>query len=113
MGDEYRVEVSGRADGPIALGPHARATVNNVGAPVTPADAAELLDLLERLIDAHAGEIRDPDKASRDLADVRGELEEASPDRDRVLDALRRLAARAAEVTVIVEVVSKVRELFA
>ncbi|MDH2429666.1 hypothetical protein [Sphaerisporangium sp. TRM90804] len=115
MATEYGgVHISGgHVSGPIAFGAHASATVNNIGVPALSRDAADLLDRLEQAIAAHAASIDEPGKASRDLADVRSELREASPDQGRVLDALKRIAVRAAEVTVVVELVTKIRELFA
>jgi hypothetical protein len=114
MGTEYGgIHVNGgHVSGPIAFGAHASATVNNIGSPAVPEGAAALLDRLERLIGEHAGSIQEPGKASRDLADVRGELREAEPDSGRITDALKRIAARAAEVTAIVELATKIRELF-
>ncbi|MEV5324716.1 hypothetical protein WBK31_25005 [Nonomuraea sp. N2-4H] len=113
-GDEYRVHISGgEVSGPIAMGPHARATVHRH--PPAQAGADELVRLverLERLLAEHEGEVREPAQARRDAADVRRELEEAEPDRSRIVDALKRLSARAAEVSVIVEVISQIRALF-
>ncbi|NRQ30969.1 hypothetical protein HII36_03860 [Nonomuraea sp. NN258] len=109
MGTEYGMHISGgNVSGPIAMGPHARATVNNFADPA----AARLLDRLEQLIGEHQSEVAEPERALRDVADVRQELAETEPDRSRVLDALKRLSARAAEVSVIVEVVGQIRELF-
>ncbi|MFI6318713.1 hypothetical protein ACIBG8_14385 [Nonomuraea sp. NPDC050556] len=56
--------------------------------------------------------VAEPERARRDAADVRQELEEAEPDGSRVLDALKRLSARAGEVTAIVEVIAQIRGLF-
>ncbi|MEU8321882.1 hypothetical protein AB0C33_26320 [Nonomuraea sp. NPDC048881] len=108
----YGVHISGgEVSGPIAVGPHSRATVNNLGGSA-PGEAARLLDRLERLLAEHEAEVTEPARARRDVADVRQEIEQADPDRSRVLDALKRLSARAAEVSVIVEVVGQIRELF-
>ncbi|SEF77026.1 hypothetical protein SAMN05444920_101600 [Nonomuraea solani] len=107
---EYRVDVSGgEVSGAIAMGPGARATVNNVGAR---GEAGPLLDRLERLLGEHAADLPEAAQAGRDVEDVRRELEQAEPDRSRILDALKRLSVRAAEVSVIVEVVSQIRALF-
>jgi hypothetical protein len=111
MGTEYGVHITGgNVSGPIAMGAHARATVNNAG-PAASGELKQLLERLERLLGEHEAELAEPARARRDAADVRQELEEAEPDRSRVLDALKRLSVRAAEVSVIVEVVSQIREL--
>ncbi|MFG1710289.1 hypothetical protein ACFLIM_44685 [Nonomuraea sp. M3C6] len=110
--EEYGVHISGgNVSGPIAMGAHARATVNNVGAPAA-GELGALLDRLERLLGEHETALTEPAQARRDVVDVRRELEEAEPDRSRILDALKRLSVRAAEVSVIVEVVSQIRALF-
>ncbi|MCG5217226.1 hypothetical protein [Streptosporangium sp. KLBMP 9127] len=103
----------GEMSGAVAFGPHARATVNNFGDPALPPELAALLDRLDELIADHAGSLDQPRNAARDAADIRGELETPDPDRSRVADALKRLAARAAEVTVIVEVITRIRDLLA
>ncbi|MGW0807351.1 hypothetical protein [Nonomuraea sp. NPDC002799] len=111
MGTEYGMHVSGgHVSGPIAMGPDARATVNNLA----PADdpAGRLLERLERLLQEHEADLAEPARARRDAADIRRELAEADPDRSRVLDALQRLSVRAAEVSAIVGVVAQLRELF-
>ncbi|NUO96960.1 MAG: hypothetical protein HOW71_14970 [Nonomuraea sp.] len=113
MDGRYGVHISGgEVNGPIAIGPHSRATVNNLGQ-AGPGEAARLLDRLAQLLAEHEGRVAEPERARRDLADVRQEAEQAEPDRARVMDALKRLSARAAEVSVIVEVVGQIRELFA
>ncbi|TDD14341.1 hypothetical protein [Nonomuraea diastatica] len=111
MGDEYGVHVSGggRISGPIAMGAHARAVVVKGGGP---AGAEALLERLERLLAAHETDLAEPARARRDAGDIRQELVETEPDRSRILDALSRLSARAAEVAPIVEVVSQLRALF-
>ncbi|MFB4277624.1 hypothetical protein ACBJ59_20200 [Nonomuraea sp. MTCD27] len=114
-GNEYGVHVSGgNVSGPIAMGPHARATVHNTVHHTGPAggEAGRLLDVLERLLAEHEAALTEPARARRDVGDVRRELEEAEPDRSRILDALKRLSVRAAEVSVIVEVVSQIQSLF-
>ncbi|GAA3533179.1 hypothetical protein GCM10022419_010430 [Nonomuraea rosea] len=111
MGTEYGVHISGGdVSGPIAMGAHARATVHNVTM-AAGGELGQLLDRLERLLGEHEAKLAEPHRAARDVADVRQELAEAEPDRSRVLDALKRLSVRAAEVSVIVEVVSQIRDL--
>lgn len=113
MEAEYRVDISGgTVSGPIAMGANARATVNNLGSPADQDRLTDLLDRLERLLGEHEADVAEPAQARRDAADIRQELEQAEPDRSRILDALKRLSVRAAEVSVIVEVVSQIRELF-
>ncbi|MFC4113165.1 hypothetical protein [Nonomuraea zeae] len=112
MGTEYGVHISGGdVSGPIAMGEHARATVYNVGGAGDTGELGRLLDRLERLLGEHEAELAEPQRAHRDAADVRQELAEAEPDRSRIMDALKRLSVRAAEVSVIVEVVSQIRDL--
>lgn len=114
MDGRYGVHISGgEVSGPIAVGPHSRATVNHLGRPGPGEEVSRLLDRLAELLAEHEGRVSEPERARRDLADVRQEAEEAEPDRARVMDALKRLSARAAEVSVIVEVVTQIRELFA
>ncbi|WP_084964799.1 hypothetical protein [Thermoactinospora rubra] len=67
---------------------------------------------LEELLAEHEDAVAEPRQARRDAADIRQELAEPEPDRSRVLDALRRLSVRAGEVTSILDVVGKIRELF-
>ncbi|MEV4178605.1 hypothetical protein [Nonomuraea sp. NPDC049709] len=115
-GNDYGVHISGgNVSGPIAMGPHARATVHNTvhnTGPAAGVEAGRLLDVLERLLTEHEAALTEPARARRDVGDVRRELEEAEPDRSRILDALKRLSVRAAEVSVIVEVVSQIQSLF-
>ncbi|WP_049565902.1 hypothetical protein [Nonomuraea sp. SBT364] len=109
MGDQYGIRIDGgTVNGPIAMGPNARATVHHAGA----GEAGRLLDRLVRLLAEHEPSLAEPARARRDAADVRQELQEAEPDRGRVLDALKRLSVRAAEVTAIVEVVAQIQALF-
>lgn len=110
MSTEYGMHITGgQVNGPIAMGAHARATVHNVGT-ASPA-TRQLLDQLDRLLGEYETTVDEPGKARRDAADIRRELAEPEPDKSRVLDALRRLSLRAAEVTVIVEVIAKIRDL--
>ncbi|MEV0380350.1 DUF5955 family protein [Nonomuraea sp. NPDC050643] len=109
----YRLNVSGgEISGAIAMGPNSSATVHNTGTPAG-GEAARLLDRLERLLAEHAANLPEAVQAGRDVTDLRQELEQAQPDRSRMLDALKRLSVRAAEVSVIVEVVTQIRELLA
>ncbi|HUR09104.1 MAG TPA: hypothetical protein VM347_41650 [Nonomuraea sp.] len=109
MGTEYGVHITGgQVNGPIAMGPHARATVNNLGSPVT----EQLLDQLDRLLGEYETTVDEPGKARRDATDIRREAAEPEPDKSRILDALKRLSLRAAEVTAIVEVIGKIRDLW-
>lgn len=110
MATEYGVHITGgQVNGPIAMGAHARATVHNIGI-ASPA-TEQLLDQLDRLLGEYGTTVDEPGKARRDAADIRRELAEPEPDKSRILDALRRLSLRAAEVTVIVEVIAKIRDL--
>lgn len=111
MGTEPGIRITGgNVNAPIAMGTHARATVNNLASPAAGA-AEQLLDQLERLLGEYATAVDEPAKARRDAADLRRELAEREPDKSRILDALKRLSLRAAEVSVIVEVIGKIRDL--
>ena len=110
MGTEPNIRITGgNVNAPIAMGTHARATVNTFGSPAT----EQLLDQLDRLLGEHETTVDEPAKARRDAADLRRELAEREPDKSRILDALKRLSLRAAEVSVIVEVIGKIRDLWA
>src|SRR5690606_35662576 len=61
--------------------------------------------------DEHEAQVAEPALARRDVQDIGRELAEPEPDRDRVLDALKRLSRRAAEVTAIVDVSGRIRDL--
>ena len=109
MGTEPDIRITGgNVNAPIAMGTHARATVNNLGSPVT----EPLLDQLDRLLGEYETTVDEPGKARRDAADIRRELAEPEPDKSRILDALKRLSLRAAEVSAIVEVVGQIRDLW-
>ena len=77
MGTEYNIDVNGGGSisGPIAMGDHASATVNNVGRPPA-AEAERLLARLEQLIERHAASLDAPHRDLKDVADVRHELRE-------------------------------------
>lgn len=93
------VHIGGNANvsGPVASGQHFTQT-QHIAAPAFPPHLAETFDRLERLLDEHAAELAEPDKALRDLADVKAEAGEPAPDRDRISDSLNRLAHRVAAV---------------
>jgi len=115
LSSDYTMRVEGdRNSGAFAMGPRANAVVHNHGGGgAVPEELARLLDRLDALIDEYESHLDEPGKARRDAGDVRQEAADARPDRGRVLDALKRLSERAAEVTAIVEVTSRIRELFA
>jgi hypothetical protein len=95
--DDHSVYIGGRANvsGQVASGEHVTQT-QHIAAADPQLTAA--FDRLERLLDEHAAELAEPDKARRDLADIRAEAAEPAPDRDRISDSLNRLAHRVAAV---------------
>ncbi|MFG1943832.1 hypothetical protein [Nonomuraea sp. NPDC048826] len=97
----------GSVSGPVAVGHRAKAVAHTPGSP----ELRALLDRLAGLVDEHEAHVAEPGRARRDVADVRDELAEPEPDRDRVLDALRRLSRRAAEVTAITDMITRIRDL--
>ena len=103
MSEQNTVNIhGGNVNGPIAVGHQARAVMTA---------AQPLVQQLGDLIDEHEAQVADPALARRDVRDIGRELAEPEPDRDRVLDALKRLSRRAAEVTVIVDVIGRIRDL--
>ncbi|MER7547173.1 DUF5955 family protein [Actinomadura sp.] len=70
-----------------------------------PSDVADALARLERLLEAHAGDLDEPARARRDLADVREEAGSDDPDTERMEGALARLGRRVAGVAVLAEAV--------
>ena len=97
--NDHSVHIGGNANvsGPVASGERVTQT-QYIAAPDP--RLAETFDRLERLLEEHAAELAEPDKARRDLADVRAEAAEPAPDRDRdrISDSLNRLAHRVAAV---------------
>ncbi len=73
-------------------------------------DVGKLLDEMERLLAAHRDEIPEHDKAQRDVNDARQESARGKDaDRDRIMDALSRLAKRVGSVAVLAEAAEKLR----
>ncbi|MFS2294791.1 MAG: DUF5955 family protein [Actinomadura sp.] len=70
-------------------------------------EAAETLARVERLLDAHAADLDEPDRARRDLADIREEVESGDADPERVEGALARLGRRVSDVAALTEAVQR------
>ncbi|MFA1550866.1 DUF5955 family protein [Actinomadura chokoriensis] len=68
-------------------------------------EVREALARVERLLDAHAGDVAEPARARRDLVDVREEAESGDPDAERMAGALERLGRRVAGVAALAEAV--------
>jgi CHASE3 domain sensor protein len=102
--DDHSVHIGGNAivPGQVASGERVTQTQH-----ITAADPqlTAAFVRLEGLLDEHAAELAEPDKARRDLADVRAEAAEPAPDRDRISDSLKRLARRVAAVGGLAEAV--------
>jgi hypothetical protein len=92
---------SAQVSGQIATGDNVTQNQQVNAAP--PAAVTEALALVERLLDAHAAELPDPDRARRDLADIREETESADPDPERTGSALERLGRRVGGVAALAE----------
>ncbi|MFI0350631.1 hypothetical protein [Actinomadura sp. 9N407] len=105
-GGERSVNIGGNASvsGQISTGDDT-VQIQRTEAPVSA--AAESLDRVERLLERHAAEIAEVDKARRDLADIRREIEESDPDSERIGGALDRLGRRVAGVAVLTEAVGQ------
>jgi hypothetical protein len=73
-------------------------------------ELADLLDRLERLLDAHAERLEEGAEARGDVADVRAQAEAAKPDERRLADTLKRLTERVASVGALVAAVKKVAD---
>lgn len=77
-------------------------------------DASELEQALNRvaeLLERHRDQIPESHRARRDLEDIRQEVTEAEPDRERVSHALQRLSVRVAGVTVLAQAVADLAAL--
>jgi hypothetical protein len=107
--DDHSVHIGGNAtvSGQVASGDKVTQTQH-----VTYADPQlnDALDRLEQLLDRHAADLAEPDKARRDLADVRAEVAEPEPDKDRISDSVKRLTARVASVGALAEAVRQIAE---
>jgi hypothetical protein len=102
----------GTVTGPVASGDRAQAI--QYGSAGTPAEHDELrreLAALRELLDRYAAEVDGADKARRDADDIEQEICQAEPDRDRVTDALNRLAKRVSAVGALAVAVNKIREI--
>jgi len=99
------VHISGNANvsGQIATGDNVTQNQQVNAAPS--ADAAAALERVAQLLERHAGELDEPQRARRDLADVREEVEEGDPDPERMEGALQRLGRRVSGVAVLAEAV--------
>jgi hypothetical protein len=102
---ERGISIGGNANvsGQIATGDNVVQMQQTGAADGSPAAAALLH--LERLLDQYAAEVDELEKARRDLADIRSELEEADTDDERVSGALERLGRRVAGVAALTEAV--------
>jgi hypothetical protein len=102
--DDHSVHIGGDANvsGQVASGEHVTQTqhIANVDPRLMAA-----FDRVEALLDEHAADLAEPDKARRDFADLRAEAGESAPDRDRIADSLKRLTRRVATVGVLTEAV--------
>jgi acyl transferase domain-containing protein len=97
-----------RVSGQIATGDSVTQNQQINAAPGGAADAATVaaaLERLARLLEQHAQELDEPQRARRDLADVREEIEEDDPDSERMEGALQRLGRRVGGVAVLAEAV--------
>ncbi|WP_116022168.1 DUF5955 family protein [Thermomonospora umbrina] len=111
-GDDRSFKMGGNArisNSQIALGDNVEQVQNTGGE--RGADGVHLaIARVAELLDRHADELADVRRARRDLDDIRDEVEDPDPDRDRMRDALDRLGSRVAAVVVVTEAV---RELSA
>ncbi|WP_395110646.1 DUF5955 family protein [Actinomadura sp. SCN-SB] len=89
--------------GQVAAG--AEVTQNQQINTTAPTEAAAALDRVRRLLDEHAAQVPEANRARRDLDDIRRELEEEDTDEERVTGALERLGRRVAGVAVLAEAV--------
>jgi hypothetical protein len=99
------IRIGGNANvsGQVASGDHVTQNQQiNAGAS---REVEEALARVERLLEAHAGDVDEPGRARRDLADVREEADSADPDTERMEGALTRLGRRVTGVAVLAEAV--------
>lgn len=111
MRDDRSVNISGGTfSGQINTGDHV--TMNQANqANQAPADLVAALDRLAELLARHAEALPEPERAARDLRDVREEVESADPDVPRRDSALARLTTRVAGVSPLLAAVETVRGL--
>lgn len=89
--------------GQVASGDHVTQNQQINAAPS--GDVADALARVEQLLEAHAGDVDEPGRARRDLADIREEADSDDPDPERMEGALGRLGRRVAGVAVLAEAV--------
>lgn len=99
------ISIGGNANvsGQIATG--ANVTQNQQVNAGPSGEVAEALARVERLLEQHAAEVGEPDRARRDLADVREEAESGDADPERTAGALDRLGRRVGGVAALAEAV--------
>ena len=98
------LNISGNVYGQVASGDHVTQN-QQINAAGPGQDVVDALARVERLLEAHAGDLAEPGRARRDLADVREEAASDDPDPERVEGALGRLGRRVAGVAVLAEAV--------
>jgi hypothetical protein len=108
------ISVSGSVYGSVVGGSHnrveSRTTVGAVGADNTQR-VLDALDALERLIEQHAADIPEHRLATRDVRQLRSEIEDPEPDPRAAQDTLARLAERGRAVSAVVTAVVQLKEL--
>ncbi|MGK5555820.1 DUF5955 family protein [Actinomadura kijaniata] len=102
--DDYRINITGDVSGQVGSGRNVHQTQNAGAARTGEVQAA--LDRLEELLRRHAERVTEADRAARDVAALRRELQEPDPDPEALRDTTGRLARRVAGVTVLVEAVN-------
>ncbi|MEU5992330.1 DUF5955 family protein [Spirillospora sp. NPDC047418] len=100
------VIIGGNANvsGQVASGDHVTQN-QQINAAGPGQDVVEALARVARLLEAHAGDLDEPGRARRDLADVQEEAGSDDPDAERMEGALGRLGRRVAGVAVLAEAV--------
>ncbi|GAA1807017.1 vitamin K epoxide reductase family protein [Actinomadura chokoriensis] len=98
------LNISGNVYGQVASGDHVTQN-QQINAAGSGQDVVDALARVERLLEAHAGDLAEPGRARRDLADVQEEAASDEPDPERMEGALGRLGRRVAGVAVLAEAV--------
>mgnify|MGYP001158988672 CR=1 FL=1 len=113
-GDDYRIQIGGEASivgSQIASGRNVHQIRNDAERSDDVSKIEQAIDRVAELLERHRDQIPESHRARRDLEDIRQEVAEAEPDRDRISHALQRLGARVTAVAVVAQAVADLSAL--